>query len=144
MQHYFAIFYPLAEGGYMVDFPDIPEAFSEGADLDECMRLGAEVLAMAVEEYAKARKDLPPPSSLEAVKEVAANGMAAPGTDASRAPLLQLFAAPRVDMTPVRISVSLPKSVLEDIDRKAQQQGLTRSGFLARAASAFEQRQQSV
>lgn len=40
-------------------------------------------------------------------------------------------------MTPIRISVSLPKSVLEQIDAKARQAGYTRSGFLVRAAQAW-------
>ncbi len=39
-------------------------------------------------------------------------------------------------MTPVKISVSFARSVLEGIDAKAKQRGMTRTGFLA-AAQAF-------
>jgi hypothetical protein len=48
--------------------------------------------------------------------------------------LFQLFKAPEVDMTPVKISISLPKSTLAAIDEKARQAGLTRSGSLSTAA----------
>ena len=46
--------------------------------------------------------------------------------DASRPPLFQLFGAPDMDMTPVRINISLPKCVLEDLDRKASAWGSVR------------------
>ena len=54
--------------------------------------------------------------------------------DASRPPLFQLFGAPDMDMTPVRINISLPKCVLEGLDRKASARGMTRSALIAKAA----------
>lgn len=49
--------------------------------------------------------------------------------------IIQLFRAPDVDMTPVKVTISLPKSVLASIDAKARKRGFTRSGFLAHAAA---------
>ncbi len=42
-----------------------------------------------------------------------------------------------MEMKPVRVSVSFPKSTLEAIDKKAEQLGLTRSGLLAKGALAY-------
>jgi predicted RNase H-like HicB family nuclease len=135
--HYFAVFMPTREGVYAISFPDFPEAISQGNDFDDCMVMAADALAITVEEYAKARKSLPEPSSLERVKAWAESERC----DACQASggkfLFQLFAAPDVDTTPVRISVSLAKSVLESVDKKAKTLGMTRSGFLGAAAEAY-------
>jgi metal-responsive CopG/Arc/MetJ family transcriptional regulator len=40
-------------------------------------------------------------------------------------------------MTPVRVSVSFPKSILETVDARAARYGMTRSGFLATAALSY-------
>jgi len=137
MASYFAVFMPVKEGGYAVEFPDIPEAFTQGNTLEECVAMGADVLAIVVEEYAKARKELPPPSSPEQIEAWAKEQKADPGLASEGRFLMQLFRAPDVDATPVRVSISLAKSTLADIDEKARQAGYTRSGFLAAAAQAF-------
>jgi hypothetical protein len=51
--------------------------------------------------------------------------------------VFQLVRMPELDNRPVRLNVSLPKSVVAEIDAKASRMNLTRSGFLARAAQAF-------
>ena len=139
MDYYFAVFLPVKEGGYAIAFPDIPEAVSQGDDLADCMVMAADVLAICADEYAKARKQFPQPSSLEEVETWAD----AQRGDASLQPdgkmLFQLFRVPQVDATPVKISISLPKSTLAVIDEKAREAGLTRSGFLSTAALAYTQ-----
>jgi hypothetical protein len=45
-----------------------------------------------------------------------------------------LIAAPAVEVKSVRINVTIPANVLDQIDRYAEREGFTRSGFLARAA----------
>jgi len=140
MNYYFAVFLPVQEGGYAIAFPDIPEAVSQGDDLPDCMVMAADVLAISVDEYAKARKQLPPPSSLSEVEAWAEEQRNGRGLLPEGKMLFQLFRAPQVDATPVKISISLPKSTLAAIDEKAREAGLTRSGFLAAAATAFESR----
>jgi predicted RNase H-like HicB family nuclease len=137
MASYFAVFMPTKEGHYAVAFPDIPEAFTQGDTPEECVIMGADVLAIVAEEYAKARKELPPPSGHEQVQAWAEEQKADPDLAPGGRFLMQLFRAPDVDATPVRVSISLAKSTLEDIDEKARLAGYTRSGFLAAAAQAF-------
>lgn len=137
--YYFAVIYPSEEGTYVVDFPDFPEAFTSGRTLEECMVMGEDVLAVTVEEYVRANRKLPTPSGIEDIRKKAAHEMAtAEGLDTSREPLFQMFAVPEADMTPVKISISLARSVLEKIDAKARAAGMTRSGFLAAAGAAYE------
>jgi len=137
MNYYIAVFFPAVEEGYVIMFPDIPEALSQGDDLAESMKNAAEVLALTVEEYAKSRKTLSAPSGMAAVRAWAEKEKTSGGVDAARECLFPLFAAPEVDMTPVRVTVSIAKSILEDIDEKARLAGLTRSGFLVTAAQAY-------
>jgi predicted RNase H-like HicB family nuclease len=137
MTHYIAVFMPTKEGMYAVEFPDFPEALTEGEDLDDCMVMAADALAVTVEEYVKARRTLPVPSSLEQVKAWAAGERKDEGSAPEGEFFYQLFAAPEVDAVPVRISVSLAKSVLDNVDKKARALGLSRSGLLAAAAQAY-------
>jgi predicted RNase H-like HicB family nuclease len=136
MRYYIAVFLPAPEGGYTVMYPDLPEALSQGDDLDESMKNAAEVLALVAEEYAKSRRPLPVPSDMAFVRAWAEHEKT-PGVDASRECLFPLFAVPDVDMTPVRVTVSIAKSALASIDEKARLAGLTRSGFLVTAAQAY-------
>lgn len=136
---YLAILYPASEGGYSVEFPDFPEALTQGDTLEEAVDMAADALAITVEEYAKERRNMPTPSTLAHVKALAAKKMAtAQGLDHNRQPFFQLFTAPSVDSTPVKISVSFPRSALDSIDAKAKAAGMTRSGFLVAAAKAYE------
>ena len=45
-----------------------------------------------------------------------------------------LIAAPDAEVKSVRINVTMPADVLDQIDQYAEREGFTRSGFLAQAA----------
>lgn len=60
---YHGIVFPLSNGRFAMEFPDIPEAFCEGESLEECLVNAREVLEIAIEEYEAAGKPLPNPSS---------------------------------------------------------------------------------
>jgi predicted RNase H-like HicB family nuclease len=134
--YYVAVFMPTKAEYYAVEFPDFPEGFTQGKTLDECMIMGSDVLAITVEEYAKARKELPQPSSMEQIRIWAQSKKEDPDI-ATGDFLFQLFKAPEVDLTPVKISVSFPKNVLAELDEKASAAGMTRSGYLAKAAMDY-------
>jgi antitoxin HicB len=50
------------EGGYIVTFPDIPEAITQGEDIEDALRHGADALESALEYYFDARRPVPLPS----------------------------------------------------------------------------------
>jgi antitoxin HicB len=53
---------PQAEGGYVVTFPDIPEAITQGEDVEDALKHAADALESALEFYFEARRPVPPPS----------------------------------------------------------------------------------
>jgi hypothetical protein len=92
--------------------------------LDEARAMAAEALALHLAGMEEDGEALPAPSSLEDVMAIAENRQAV-------AALIEVpTAAPRS----VRVNVTIPSDVLEEIDRRAEQEGFTRSGFLTQAA----------
>ncbi len=53
------------EGGFVVTFPDIPEAITQGEDADEALLYAVDALETALSFYVEARKPLPVPSPAE-------------------------------------------------------------------------------
>ncbi len=60
---YPARFEPAEEGGFVVTFPDLPEAITQGDDFDEAMEMAEDVLMSCVEIYFDAEKPFPIPQS---------------------------------------------------------------------------------
>jgi hypothetical protein len=110
-----------------------------GYTLEECAEYGADILEDILQELAAAKKSIPEPSEKESVKRKVAEMRAESGLDMPDDVHYQLFRAPLLDMVPVKITVSLPKAVLEEADKKAKSYGLTRSGLLAQAVRAYGQ-----
>lgn len=50
------------EGGFVVTFPDVPEAITQGEDEDEALLYAVDALETALSFYVEARKPLPPAS----------------------------------------------------------------------------------
>ena len=122
-KYYYAAFIPDEKGGYSIFCPDFPEVASQ---------------ALTVEEYAKARHPLPEPCGLAEARRRIEKELEELEAPAAGEILYQLIPAPSVDLTPVKISLSIAKSVLESIDAKAARSGMTRSGFMAAAAQAYD------
>jgi len=53
------------EGGFVVRFPDIPEAITQGDDEDEALLYAVDALETALEIYVEERRPLPVPSPAE-------------------------------------------------------------------------------
>ena len=50
------------EGGFVVTFPDVPEAITQGEDIDEALMYAIDALESALSFYVDDRKPLPKPS----------------------------------------------------------------------------------
>ncbi|WP_105414906.1 MULTISPECIES: type II toxin-antitoxin system HicB family antitoxin [Neorhizobium] len=125
MSNYIGLIHRDAESDYGVSFPDFPGVVTAGATLDEARHMAEEALALHVEGMVEDGETIPEPSSLESV-------MADPDNRDGVAILVTLKSQ---TAKAVRINITLPEDVLERIDRFAADHGLSRSGFLARAAS---------
>ncbi|MCO5130060.1 MAG: type II toxin-antitoxin system HicB family antitoxin [Xanthobacteraceae bacterium] len=124
MRQYIALIHKDAGSDYGVSFPDLPGCITAGSTLDEARNMAVEALALHLEGLAEDGEAIPEPSSLETIMANKEN------TDA----VAVLVPAPAAAARSVRINVTLPSDVLEQIDRYAEREGFTRSGFLALAA----------
>ena len=126
-KYYIAAFVPEEDGsGYSVYFPDVPRCFTGGETLEEAM-------------FMAERKEIPAPSGLEAVRKKVEEERALDGLSTPADTVYQLVAAPELDMVPVKVTISVPRSALDEIDKKAKEYGFTRSGLIVRAAQEYRQ-----
>ena len=133
MKSYVALIHREPGSDYGVSFPDFPGCVSAGASLDEAVQMGQEALGLHIRGMVEDGEPVPAPASLEAV-------MADPQ---NRDAMAVLMVAPLMPAKVVRVNISLPEDVLGEIDRHAEQRGLTRSAFLARAARQVIERERS-
>ncbi len=124
MRDYIALIHKDADSDYGVSFPDLPGVITAGSSLDEARDMAAEALALHLEGLAEDGDAVPEPSSLEAIMSNPEN----------RDGVAVLVPAPAHEVKSVRVNITLPADILSEIDRYAEQQGFTRSGFLAHAA----------
>jgi predicted RNase H-like HicB family nuclease len=124
MRQYIGLIHKEAESDYGVSFPDFPGCVTAGRNLDEARTMAEEALALHIEGLTADGEAIPEASSLESVMNDPdnRNGVA----------ILVKVASP-VAKT-VRVNITLPDDVLNAIDHYAENHGLTRSGFLAKAA----------
>jgi predicted RNase H-like HicB family nuclease len=109
---------------YGVNFPDFPGCVTAGRTLDEALAMSAEALALHIEGLAGDGEAVPEASSLEAV-------MADPDNRDGVAILVPVASPVAKTM---RVNITLPEDVLNAIDHYSENHGLTRSGFLVKAA----------
>ncbi|WP_075290152.1 type II toxin-antitoxin system HicB family antitoxin [Pararhizobium arenae] len=124
MRNYIGLIHKDSESDFGVSFPDFPGLVTAGTSLDDARDMAEEALALHIEGLIEDGDAIPEPSTLEAIMSNTENrdGVAilvALKTEAKRA---------------VRVNVTLPEDVLQQIDAFAEAHGLTRSGFIARAA----------
>ena len=110
MRQYIALIHKDVDSDYGVSFPDLPGVISAGKTLDEARDMGAEALALHLEGLAADGEAAPEPSSLEEIMTDAQNkdGVAV------------LIAAPATEVKSIRINVTMPADVLDQIDRYAE------------------------
>ena len=124
MRQYIALIHKDADSDYGVSFPDLPGVATAGSTLDEARDMAAEALALHLEGLAEDGEAVPEPSSLEAVMSSPEN----------RDGVAVLIPAPGPAIKSIRVNITIPSDVLDEIDRRAEREGFTRSGFLTQAA----------
>jgi predicted RNase H-like HicB family nuclease len=124
MLHYIALIHKDRDSDYGVSFPDFPGLATAGRTLDEARAMAEEALAFHIEGMMEDGEALPEASTLDAV-------MSDPVT---RDGVVTLISSKPAAKRAVRVNVTLPEDVLAEIDRYAENRGLTRSGFLTHAA----------
>lgn len=124
MAQYIGLIHKDPDSDFGVSFPDFPGVVTAGKDLDDARAMAEEALAFHIEGLVEDGEAIPEPSRLEAV-------MADPE---NRKGVAILVAVKTEARRSVRVNVTLPADILEQIDQFAEIHGFTRSGFLAKAA----------
>ena len=138
MAVYYAGFIP-ANGVYAVFFPDLPGCNTEGGTMEGAFVMAIEAVSGHVEAMADDGDDIPFPSSKEdALEKLRAQYAGLGFGELPQGTELHPVPSPNLNAQIKKIAVSFSRYKLDMIDRKAAAAGMTRSGFLAAAASAFE------
>ena len=128
-------------GRYGVTFVDLPGCVSVGENLDDALRMAAEALSLHVGSMLEDGDPIPRPSTPEEAAVLDARMCEEedipdmPGTLHQYVhfePLVQTKEA-----APVRLSISLKKPIVDNIDAMAEEMGLTRSGLIAVATRDY-------
>jgi predicted RNase H-like HicB family nuclease len=124
MRSYIGLIQKDAGSDFGVSFPDFPGVVTAGTTLDDARAMAEEALAFHVEGLMEDGEIIPEPLTLEEI-------MSDPDNRSGVAILVSLKTEqPKA----VRVDVTLPADVLEQIDQYAEAHGFTRSGFLTQAA----------
>lgn len=124
MASYIALIHKDSESHYGVSFPDFPGCITAGETLDETKDMAAEALAGHVATMREFGEPIPKPTSLETI-------LTEPESSGAAVLVVPLLPA-RARI--VRVNVTLSEDELHAIDETARRHGMTRSGFLRRAA----------
>lgn len=134
-------------GLYDVTFVDLPGCVSQGNNLEHALLMAQEALTLHISTMLEDGDPLPPPSTLAEAQSKDQQEAQAEGYPTAPGTLYQLIAVTRQqkaekESAPVRLSISLKPVVLEQIDKMAEEMGLTRSGLIAVATRDYIQRMQ--
>jgi len=120
---YIAYLHKERKSDFGVSFPDFPGCITAGQTLDEASRNAIEALKLHIEDMVSEGEEIPETSTLDdlagdkALKE-------------SIAFLVSVEISDKVE----RFNITARKSQMEEIDRLANRQGMTRSAYLIAAA----------
>jgi predicted RNase H-like HicB family nuclease len=122
MRYYIGLIQKEPDSDFGVSFPDFPGVVTAGKSLGEAVVMAHEALALHVEGMVEDGMAIPEPSTVDAIK-------ADPDNEGAVA-IVGLETSSKT----VRVNVTFPQHLLEQIDRFAEAHGQTRAGFLALAA----------
>ena len=128
--------------GYSVYFPDVPNVCASGSSVEEAIMNATDGLYVGLRGMAEDNEPFPEPSDLETVKIKVREERALDHLPYPEDTIYQYIPAPGLDMMAVRVNITVPKSILAEIDANAKSAGMTRSGFLVAAARAYAGRAQ--
>jgi predicted RNase H-like HicB family nuclease len=107
-----------------VSFPDFPGVVTAGTNLDDARAMAEQALTFHIEGLVEDGEAIPEPSALEEVMSDRDN----------RSGVAILVSVKNGQPKAVRVNVTLPGDILEQIDKYAEAHGYTRSGLLTQAA----------
>ncbi len=123
IMEYVAYLHKDRDSDYGVSFPDFPGCITAGRTLDEASRMASEALELHIQGMIEDGDSVPEPSKVD---DIAADA-------AKRGAIAFLVNVEAPDAT-VRVNITARESQMAKIDALAEAAGLTRSGYMVRAA----------
>jgi predicted RNase H-like HicB family nuclease len=120
---YIAYLHKEKKSDYGVSFPDFPGCITAGKTLEEARRNAAEVLTLHIEGMLEDGEEIPEASLLD-------NLSRDPALKDAVAFLVDINVSDKVE----RFNITARKSQMEEIDRLAKQQRMTRSAYMVASA----------
>jgi predicted RNase H-like HicB family nuclease len=120
---YIAYLHKDNKSDYGVSFPDFPGCITAGRTLEEASRMAAEALTLHIQGMVEDGEIVPEPSPIDNV-----------AADAARLRAIAFLVNVDSPDATVRVNITARESQLAKIDAMAEAAGLTRSGFMVRAA----------
>ena len=121
---YIAYLHKDPDSDFGVSFPDFPGCITAGETLDEAYRMAAEALALHIAGMVEDNEAVPEPSTLDALAQD-------PAREGAVAVLVRV---PVETERTVRINITAREKQLEQIDRLANEAGLTRSAYMVQSS----------
>jgi predicted RNase H-like HicB family nuclease len=121
---YIAYLHKDKSSDFGVSFPDFPGCITAGRTLDEAHLMAAEALSLHIAGMVEDGEEIPAPSTLDALAEDPAR---------KNAVAFLVHVEPETERT-VRINITAREKQLEEIDKLANQAGLTRSAYMVQSA----------
>jgi predicted RNase H-like HicB family nuclease len=120
---YIAYLHKDRDSDYGVSFPDFPGCITAGRTLDEASRMAAEALALHIQAMIEDGDAVPEPSKVDDI-----------AVDAARTGAIAFMVRVDAPDATVRVNITARESQIAKIDALAEAAGLTRSGYMVRAA----------
>jgi len=124
-------------GGFSVYLPDLPNIAAGGETVEEAIRNATSGLYVALRGLTEQNSPIPEPSDLAEVQASVQAEREMDGLPCPEGTVYQYIAPPVLDMTPVRLNMSLAKSLVDEVDIVRDRLGMTRSGFIAAATRDY-------
>src|SRR5260370_8659571 len=121
---YIAYLHKDRKSDFGVSFPDFPGCITAGRTLQEAHRMAAEALALHIAGMVEDGDGIPEPSTLDALAED-------PLREGAVAFLVHVD--PETDRT-VRINITARETQVEEIDKMAEKEGMTRSAYIGQSS----------
>ena len=117
------------DSDYGVTVPDLPGCFTAGSTIDEAIAMAQEAIELHLEGLIEEGQAVPRPHTIEEHKH---NPDYRGGVWA-----LASISPANLRTKTRRINISIPERILDAVDRSAKAENETRSGLLAKAATAY-------
>jgi predicted RNase H-like HicB family nuclease len=120
---YIAYLHKDKKSDYGVSFPDFPGCITAGRTLEEARRMAAEALAVHIQGMVEDGMVVPEPSKLDDLE-----------SDPDLRQGVAVLVTAESPEKRVRINITARESQIAEIDRRAKEAGLTRSGYIVQCA----------